>query len=91
MKRQNMGIVMLSITAALLLAANVLVQPAGAQAVIKDREYQVVTAKIATGGDGLYIMDIRTGQVAVFTYDPASRGVRARTVRNVADAFTVGR
>ena len=39
------------------------------------------------GGDGLYIMDMRTGQVAVFTYDPASRGVRARKVRNVADAF----
>ena len=91
MNRQNLPIVILSITAALLLAAHVLVQPADAQAVIKDRDYQVVTAKIATGGDGVYIMDIRTGQVAVFTYDPASRGVRARTVRNVADAFTVGR
>ena len=91
MKRQNIGIIVLSITAAVLLAAHVLVQPAGAEAVLKDRDYQVVTAKIATGGDGLYIMDIRTGQVAVFTYDPAARGVRARTVRNVADAFTVGR
>ena len=91
MKRQNAAIVIFSLTAALLLAAHVLVQPAGAEAVIKDRDYQVVTAKIQTGGDGLYIMDIRTGQVAVFTYDPASRGVRARTVRNVADAFAIGR
>ena len=91
MKRQNLAIVILSLTAALLLAAHVLVQPADAQVVIKDRDYQVVTAKIATGGDGLYVMDIRTGQVAVFTYDPASRGVRARTVRNVADAFAIGR
>jgi hypothetical protein len=91
MKRQNLSIVVLSITAALLLAAHVLVQPADAQSVLKDRDYQVVTAKIATGGDALYIMDMRTGQVAVFTYDPASRGVRARTVRSAADAFTVGR
>jgi hypothetical protein len=91
MKRQNIAIVVLSLTAAVLLAAHVLVQPAEAQVVIKDREYQLVTAKIQTGGDGLYILDIRTGQLAVFTYDPASRGVRARTVRNVADAFTVGR
>ena len=89
MKRQNVAIALLSVTAALLLTAHALVQPAEAQSVIKDRDYQVVTAKIATGGDGLYVMDIRTGQVAVFTYDPASRGVRARTVRNVADAFVV--
>ena len=91
MKRQNIAIVLLSVTAALLLAAHALVQPAQAGVVIKDRDYQIVTAKIATGGDGLYILDNRTGQVAVFTYDAASRGVRARTVRNVADAFTVGR
>lgn len=91
MKRQNVAIVILSVTAALLLAAHVLVQPAAAQAVIKDRDYQVVTAAIATGGDGLYILDSRTGQVAVFTYDAASRGVRARTVRNIADAFAIGR
>ena len=91
MKRQNIAIIILSLTAALLLAAHVLVQPADAAVVIKDRDYQMVTAKIATGGDGLYIMDNRTGQIAVFTYNAASRGVRARTVRNVADAFTVGR
>ncbi|MEA2708879.1 MAG: hypothetical protein QOF78_1480 [Phycisphaerales bacterium] len=91
MKRNKIAIAVLSLTAALLVTAHVLVQPADAQAVIKERDYQVVTAKIQTGGDGLYIMDSRTGQVAVFTYDPASRGVRARTVRNVADAFQMGR
>jgi hypothetical protein len=51
----------------------------------------VVTAKIQTGGDGLYIMDNRTGQIAIFTYDAGSRTVRARAVRNVADAFAVPR
>ena len=91
MKRQNIAISVLSLTAALLLAAHVMVQPAGAAAVIKDRDYQVVTAKIQTGGEGLYILDNRTGQMAVFTYDPTSRGLRARTVRNVTDAFATGR
>jgi curli biogenesis system outer membrane secretion channel CsgG len=93
MKPKNLSIAVLTMSAIVLAAAHVLVQtqPAQAEAVIKERDYQVVTAKIATGGDGLYILDNRTGQVAVFTYDPASRGVRARTVRNAADAFTVGR
>ena len=91
MKQQNIAIAVLSFTAMLLGAAHLIVQPVGAQTVIKERDYQVVTAKIQTGGDGLYIADNRTGQIAVFTYDPASRGVRARTVRNVADAFAVGR
>jgi hypothetical protein len=91
MKRQNIAIAFLAITAGMLGAAHVLVQPAGAGTVIKDRDYQVVTAKVVSGGDGLYILDNRTGQIAVFTYDPASRGVRARQVRNVADAFAPGR
>jgi len=92
MKRNHLGIGILSLTALLLIVAHCFVPtPASAQVAIKERDYQVVTARIATGGDGLYILDNRTGQVAVFTYDPASRGVRARTVRNVADAFLPAR
>ena len=88
MKRSNLSIGILSFTALALIAAHWFVPaPASAQVAIKERDYQVVTARIQTGGDGLYILDNRTGQVAVFTYDPASRGVRARKVRNVADAF----
>lgn len=83
---------MLSLTAVVLIAAHWFTpSPVDAQVAVKDRDYQVVTARITTGGDGLYIMDNRTGQIAVFTYDAASRGVRARTVRMVADAFNVGR
>ncbi|MEO6435465.1 MAG: hypothetical protein ABIP55_06840, partial [Tepidisphaeraceae bacterium] len=78
--------------AALLIAAHWLVPPsANANVVVKDRDYQVVTAKIQTGGDGLYILDNRTGQIAVFTYDTGARTVRARAVRNVADAFVMPR
>ena len=92
MNRQNLGIGILSLTAAVLVAAHWFA-PASADAnvAIKDRDYQVVTAKIQTGGDGLYIMDNRTGQIAIFTYDAASRSVRARAVRNVGDAFAAPR
>jgi hypothetical protein len=90
MKRQNLGIGILSLTAVILVAAHLLLPaPATAQVAVKERDYQVVTAKIMTGGDGLYILDNRTGLVAVFTYDPSSRSVRARTVKSVADAFAV--
>ena len=91
MKRQNLGITILSLTAALLLAGHFLlpVTPAKAEVAVKERDYQVVTARMATGGDGLYILDNRTGLVAVFTYDPSSRAVRARAVKAVSDAFAV--
>jgi hypothetical protein len=93
MKNQNIAIGILSLTALLMLVAHVFVpQSASAQVAVKDREYQIITAKISSGGDGLYIHDVRTGQVAVFTYDAASRGVVARTVKNVSEAFpTTGR
>jgi hypothetical protein len=92
MDRKTFGIGFFSITALLLLAAVWFVpQPADAMVAIKERDYQLVTARIQTGGDALYIMDNRTGQMAVFSYDPASRTVRARTVRQLADAFGAAR
>ena len=92
MQRKTLSITILSITAAVLLVANWLVpQPARASEAVKDRDYQVVTCRVQSGGDGLYILDNRTGQIAVFTYDPGSRSVRARQVRMVADAFNMTR
>ena len=92
MNRTNLSITILSITAALMLAAHVLI-PTTAQAemAVKDRDYQVVTSRIQSGGDGLYILDNRTGLFAVFTYDPGTRQLRARKVRPIADAFTMNR
>ena len=90
MKRQTLGIGILSLTAVLLVAAHWFTPaPATGQVAVKERDYQVVTARVTSGGDGLYVLDNRTGQIAVFTYDPSSRSVRARTVRNVSDAFAV--
>jgi hypothetical protein len=91
MERKKFTIAVLTATAALLGAAHWLVpQPtARAEAVVKDRDYQVVTCRIQNGGDALYVLDNRSGQIAVFIYDPGARAVRPMAVRNVADAFVV--
>lgn len=90
MDRKTLSIGILSLTALALLIGIVFTpQPASGLVAVSQRDYQLVTARVTTGGDGLYIMDNRTGQLAVFTYDPASRGLRARTVRMVSDAFGV--
>jgi hypothetical protein len=92
MNRTNLSIAILSATAGFMLAAHVFLPgTARADVAVKDRDYQVVTARVQAGGEGLYILDNRTGQLAVFTYDPASRGVTARNVRAISDAFNVHR
>ena len=70
----------LSITAAVLLAAN-LIQPRNAEAslVVKDNEYTAVTAQIRDGSDGLYIIDNRAGKVVVLGYNPNKKLVEPYT------------
>lgn len=88
MDRKIFTIGLLSISATILLIANLIPPtPAIAAETIKDRDYQVATARVQQGGEGLYILDNRTGQVAVFTWDTAARSVRLRAVRPVTDAF----
>jgi hypothetical protein len=88
MDTKTFGIGILSLTALVLVVANCLVPPkASAELTVQGQGYTVVTAKVQTGGDGVYILDNRTGKLAVFTYDPASRRLEPRTVRPLADAF----
>lgn len=89
MDKKSLTIGLLSLSALILFVANLAPQPqvAFAGETIKDRDYQVVTARVQQGGEGLYILDNKSGQVAVFTWDVAARGIRLRAVRNVADAF----
>ena len=88
--KQNLAIAALALTATVLGAAHWFVpQTARAAEAVKERDYQIVTARVQQGGDGLYILDNRTGRLAVFTYDPATRAVRPRQVRPVADAFAM--
>jgi hypothetical protein len=88
MNRNNITITLLSISAVLLLVANwLLPTTASAQVSVKERDYQIVTAGIQSGGDALYILDNGSGQIGVFIYDPTSRGVKAQAVRPLAQAF----
>src|SRR5437016_3103675 len=89
MDKKNFTIGMLSVSAALLLAANFLASPqrAAADFAVKGRDYTAVTAHIAQGGDALYIVDNRTGNMGVFIYDPAARGMRLVSVRPMTAAF----
>ena len=88
MDNKTFGIGILSLTALVLIVANCLVPPkASAELSISGQGYSVVTAKVQNGGDGVYILDNRTGRFAVFTYDNNSRRLEPRTVRPLADAF----
>ncbi len=88
MDTKTFGIGILSLTALVLVIGNCLVPPkASAELSIQGQGYTVVTAKVQNGGDGVYILDNRTGRLAVFTYDNGSRRLEPRTVRPLADAF----
>ena len=87
MDRKLFGIGILTITATILFIAQFMpLRPALARDAIKDRDYTLVTSPLTQGGEGLYLVENRTGLMAVFTWDPASRTVKLRAVRPIADA-----
>jgi hypothetical protein len=87
MDKKIFGIGVLSITAVLLLVACLMpVKTADAAFAVKDRDYQLIIAQ-GQGSDSIYVVDNRTGLMAVFTYDNRGRVLRPRQVRPVADAF----
>ena len=86
--KKTFTIGVLSVTAIVLLAANLMLpQPAEAMVAVKDRDYTAVTGRTTRGGDALFLTDNRTGQMAVFVFDPNARSLRALDVRPVSDAF----
>ena len=88
---KTFAIGILSITAAILLVAVInKPQPAQAAEAVKGRDYTCVTARVAQGDDGLYVVDGKTGLMAVFIYNPGRRQLEPKVVRPVADAFRVG-
>lgn len=91
MDRKTFAIGVLTVTAVVLFVAQFLpVQKAEAGFSIRDRDYSVVTARVQQGGDALYVVDNRSGLVAVYTWDPSARTVRLRAIRPLVDAFTGG-
>ena len=87
MDKKTFGIGVLSITGLLLLVACLLpAKPADAAFAVKDRDYQLIVAQ-GQGSDNIYVVDNRTGLMAVFVYDNRGRVLRPRQVRPVVDAF----
>ncbi len=89
MNSKNLSIGILTITALILLIANLLpVQTTVLAAdAVKDRDYAIVTAKSVTGGESVYVTDNKSGLMAVFAWDAARRAFVVKDVRPVADAF----
>ena len=88
MDKKTFAIGTLSITALLLLLINLVPMPNPAHAdVIKDRDYQAVTAAIRQGGDGLFVIDNRTGKIGVFAYDNARKAITTLDIQDVTAAF----
>ena len=88
MDKKIFGIGVLSITAVLLLVACLMpVKTADAAFAVKDRDYQLITVPGIGGGDTVYVVDNRTGLMAVLFFDNRARVLRPRQVRPVADAF----
>jgi hypothetical protein len=90
MDKKTFSIGILSLTAVVLLVGNFLAnqRAEGSSGVVyPGRDYQVVSSPVESGGDALYIMNNRTGMLAVFTYDAATRRLVPRVVAPAASAF----
>jgi hypothetical protein len=89
MTKQTLTISLLSLTAVALFVANLLMPPrAAANFVVKDRDYQAVTATLQVANDeGLYILDNRTGEMALFSYDPTRKSLVLRDIKPIMNAF----
>jgi len=88
MDRRNFYIGILSLSATVLLMANYFTaQPAMALQTIKDRDYSLVTGSSQNGGDSLYVLDNRSGRVAIFAYDPAAKTLVPKKVGDMIAAF----
>ena len=85
---KTIGIGLLSLSGLALLAGHLAAPPAayGIMAVNGDvRDYAVATAATQTGGDAVYVLDNRSGLVALFGFDQQRRGAVVQDVRPMAD------
>jgi|GEM_PF-7134020 len=85
--KQIITIVGLLLMAGALMLANFSSPAAKADNVIKDQNYQLITCQAGALGQGLYIMDERSGYVGVFVFDPNRQIVVPRAFMNMAGLF----
>jgi len=88
--KKTFAIGCLSVSAVILLAANMLA-PRAANATyeaIQDNDYSMVTATAIQGGDALYVTEKRSGLMAVFIFDPNVHRLTPMDVQPVQAAFS---
>lgn len=88
MDKKTYTIGILSLSAVILFVANLIMPPrAAANFAVKDRDYQMISAAIQPGDEGVYVLDNRTGNMALFVYNPTARSLQAKEVRPIMAAF----
>jgi hypothetical protein len=81
------GIGILTLTGVALLLANLFApRPAIGIEAVSNADMQAVTATAQGGGDALYLLDQRSGKLAVFTISKQN-GLKLQTVSNVDVGF----
>ena len=86
MDKKLMAICVLTVTAVALMLANFSSRPAQAQVVLSGRNYQIATGHLATGGEGVYILDNVSGNIAIFSYSPEFKQLKVRDAISAATA-----
>lgn len=89
MDKKTFTLGILSLTAVLLFIANLIIPPrqAAANFVVKDRDYQAVTALIQANDEALYVLDNRSGMMACFSYNPSQKALALRDLKPIMNAF----
>jgi hypothetical protein len=88
MQSTTLKIGFLTISALVLFIAQFLpVRPAAAADVVKDRDYSLLSARSAVGGEVVYVLDNRTGLMAIFTWDAGSRAFVPSAVVPMSDGL----
>jgi hypothetical protein len=86
MDKKTYSIGILSVIAVVLLIGNLLTTRATADVAVTSENVQAVTATTSKGGDALYLYDVSSGKLAVFTVAPRE-GLQLVTVENLEEAF----
>lgn len=87
--RKSFLVGVLTLSAAILTIGHLQITPvARASETIIDDDYQLVTAKVRKGDDGIYVLHKRKNLVALFTWDPAKKGVIVSDVKSLDELMT---
>lgn len=88
MKSNSLTIGILSVTALILFIAQFIpVRPAYGEVTIKDRDYSLISARSARGGETIYVVDNRSGQIAAFVWDAGGRRLAPIAAGDLSNAF----